>query len=436
MPDHSLPSPSSAPTRRWGNGFVEDRRPLPIPEPGDKHARIPGPASRYDTNSPPNWHEWREWQKRAWDRQSWRKAGIQRLLRLRSAAPCNASFDFSHVSDLFRTRGWIYAIYHFTTGKVYVGQTVNEVWERGQKHWFERHRKQDLFHDALATDDTPFHFVILPLQRVPEELYRGPPSWTHKTCLRRFRAAATPLERWWVGHLDTLWPRGWNTVIPGHPIGSWAARVPINRPAPGSTPALDPAEAWIASWQADAPAATAALAQQPKHVLRDILHVLQAKHQPLLQSAGHRSPVPHITNLLRERRTEAPARQFIRFRFSHNAARDLGLREVLRLPNVYSLHPDPPTAAAIMVSDTFAPQVQCHLMNYTAVSRDLDTTAALNDNLSDCGCRECLLPLNPDDLSPGGPRLHLRPVPAEMAILAAFRRKGQEVSPAGAGLLC
>ena len=117
MPDHSLPSPSSAPTRRWGNGFVEDRRPLPIPEPGDKHARIPGPASRYDTNSPPNWHEWREWQKRAWDRQSWRKAGIQRLLRLRSAAPCNASFDFSHVSDLFRTRGWIYAIYHFTTGR-------------------------------------------------------------------------------------------------------------------------------------------------------------------------------------------------------------------------------------------------------------------------------------------------------------------------------
>ena len=127
---------------------------------------------------------------------------------LRSAAPCNASFDFSHASDLFRTRGWIYAIYHFTTGKVYVGQTVNEVWERGQKHWFERHRKQDLFHDALATDDTPFHFVILPLQRVPEELYRGPPSWTHKTCLRRFRAAATPMERWWVGHLDTLWPRG------------------------------------------------------------------------------------------------------------------------------------------------------------------------------------------------------------------------------------
>jgi hypothetical protein len=146
----------------------------------------------------------------------------------------------------------------------------------------------------------------------------------------------------------------------------------------------------------------AALRHQPKHVLRDILHDLQAKHQPLLQSSGSRSPVPQLINLLKDRRTEVPSRQFLRFLFSHNSARDLDLRGVLRMPAIYSLHPNPPTAAAIMVSDHFSPQVQSLLFNYTAVSRDIDIQAALQDTLDDRRCRTTLLPLHIDDLSPEG----------------------------------
>jgi hypothetical protein len=129
---------------------------MPIPEPGDKHSGVPGAAFRYPSTQPPNWHEWKEWLKQAWDRKAWRKAGVRRILHKRHFAPCNSTADFSRPSDQFRTKGWIYAIYHFTSGKVYVGQTFNMVWERGQKHWQERHRLPDLFHVALARDDSPF----------------------------------------------------------------------------------------------------------------------------------------------------------------------------------------------------------------------------------------------------------------------------------------
>ena len=92
-----------------------------MPEPGDKHANVNGPNVRYDPHPPVNWRPWREWLKACWDRQTWRKAGVQRILRLRAAAPCNATTDFRRPSDLFRTAGWIYVIYHFGTGKAYVG---------------------------------------------------------------------------------------------------------------------------------------------------------------------------------------------------------------------------------------------------------------------------------------------------------------------------
>ena len=220
--------------------------------------------------------------------------------------------------------------------------------------------------------------------------------------MRRFREAAIPLERWWVEHLGTLWPRGYNTTIPGQPIGTWALRTNNHRPSDGNPNNPDPADLWVQHWRQDSSSAINCLAQQPKHVLRDILHHLQAKHTALLEAAGPQSPVPHIINLLRDRRAEAPTRQFLRFRFSHNSARDLALRDVLRLPSIYTLHPDPSAVAAIMVSYHFSLHIQSLLFNYTPVSRDLSIHDALQDSLDGCDCRLTLLPLTPDDLSPEG----------------------------------
>jgi len=36
----------------------------------------------------------------------------------------NESYDFKKTDDLAKATSWIYLIYHFSTGKAYVGQTI------------------------------------------------------------------------------------------------------------------------------------------------------------------------------------------------------------------------------------------------------------------------------------------------------------------------
>ena len=125
---------------------------------------------------------------------------------------------------------------------------------------------------------------------------------------------------------------------------------------------------------------------ESKGTLRDLLHHLQARHTPQDLLVNGQSPIPLLTQELRRRRQDAPKRQFLKFRFSTNAARDLMLREVLRTPEVYHKHPEPDAAAAIMVSDSFAPQIQAFLFNYTDAARELDVGKAAADNLMNCRC--------------------------------------------------
>ena len=75
---------------------------------------------------------------------------------------------------------------------------------------------------------------------------------------------------------------------------------------------------------------------------------------------------------------------------------------MLRMPQVYMLHPDPETAAAIMVSDHFDPQIQALLFNYIEVATGLDVQEAATDSLHNCACRTTVLPLTPDDLNGDG----------------------------------
>jgi hypothetical protein len=89
-------------------------------------------------------------------------------------------------------------------------------------------------------------------------------------------------------------------------------------------------------------------------------------------------------------------------RFTNNSARDLQIRSVLRDPSVYHLHPEPDTAAAIMVSESFDPQIQGFLFNYTEAALQLDPDSALIDDLNSCQCRSCFTHINPQDLGPSG----------------------------------
>ena len=69
---------------------------------------------------------------------------------------------------------------------------------------------------------------------------------------------------------------------------------------------------------------------------------------------------------------------------------------------MYHKHPEPDAAAAIMVSDSFDPQIQGFLFNYTEAAKELCIEEALNDNLAGCGCHSAFKVLRPEDLGPEG----------------------------------
>ena len=102
---------------------------------------------------------------------------------------------------------------------------------------------------------------------------------------------------------------------------------------------------------------------QSKDTIRDMLHFLQARHKPEELIINGQSPVPLLIQELRRRRADPPSRQLLKMKFTCNSARNLLIRSVLRDPAVYHLHPEPETAAAIMVSESFDPQIQGFLFN-------------------------------------------------------------------------
>ena len=126
-----------------------------MPEPGDKHDPTLPPSTRY--TRPWSWPSWKAWMQQCWDRIQWRKKKeINRVLRLRAAQPNNANEDWPSCSSCFEDSGVIYGVYHFTSGRWYVGQTVSTIHKRAQEHWHSRNRLEDAFHQALARDDSPF----------------------------------------------------------------------------------------------------------------------------------------------------------------------------------------------------------------------------------------------------------------------------------------
>ena len=279
--------------------------------------------------------------------------------------------------------------------------------ERAYDHWASRFRLDDLFHHALALDTTPFHFIAIPLEFIPRQAYYrdGMPRSEE---VAQFRRAATPRERYWVGRVNSLWPYGWNSMVPGKPVSRFYQRRTTYNLPQGSLSADSVADAatfcdqWLTRWKTEPAGAIQEAKCCGKLAIHELLHHLQSSYTTQQLTHNSLSPVVQLIESLRILRADPPKRHFLKIKYTSNMARDFRLREVLRLPDVYEQHPEPEDAAAIMVTESFTPQVQAFLFNYTQAAVELNVDHALHDQLEQCTCHSCFRHVLPSDLGPEG----------------------------------
>ena len=80
--------------------------------------------------TPNTWPSWRQWMQVCWSR-NWKKRCINRVLKKRDMESCNKGSNFT--ANTFGRSGAIYALFHFPTGRWYVGQTIHPVHVRAQQ---------------------------------------------------------------------------------------------------------------------------------------------------------------------------------------------------------------------------------------------------------------------------------------------------------------
>ena len=189
---------------------TRDARALPYPQHGKLARRVQQATGRVAWS----WATWKDWHHSCVARTRWHKTAITRALQMRAdeARERGDTTDYFHPDAVSAVTGMIYGIYHFPTGKWYVGQTINTIQARAREHWWSRAKAGDYFHLALADSADPMCFVSLPLERINKDLWRYPPGprpgeW-RSIERARFRAAATIRERHWVNRLQSMWPRG------------------------------------------------------------------------------------------------------------------------------------------------------------------------------------------------------------------------------------
>jgi len=345
---------------------TRDDRQLPYPIHG-KHARD---VQRSTGRQQWTWGSWEDWHTNAVQRRNWRKGAITRMLELRQAEARarGDTYDYYSCDAAASRNGMVYGAYHFPTGRWYVGQTINTVRERARQHWWARKSAKDFLHLAMADDPDPMTWIAFPLEAIPKELWRCPPSerqadW-RKRERARFRAVATPRERYWVDKLRSMWPKGWNSQYPGKPASAGCQPRPHTDPPREPARDLEAAKTAIQQWETDPRSARRWIQNAAREDLVEILEGLDKGLAPSQQTAVTAAIAAEAREALRKRKAEKKARDFVRFFYSHPIAEKMGLPDIIRDPEVYKLHPDPDVGAAIMVVHKFAPQIASALFNY------------------------------------------------------------------------
>ena len=348
-----------------------------------------------------SWPQWETWYRSRVTIKRWRLKVIQRVLDIR-AVEARKRKDFTDYHDpnmLFSRVGCVYGLFHFTSKKWYVGQTINTVPHRARQHFSDRARCQDRLHEELCMDLSPSGFLMFPLQYVEQkQCYFG----NRKLQRDNFRRVATPIERFWTARISSLWPRGWNTAWPGHPYRG---------PSTGMStktfiPDVEEAKKWVESLTADKGALRKKLKSEPKDRLIEVLNGMQSAFPSRRKTAESRAVELMIKQELRARKTDKDPREYIKFFFSNRLAEDLRLSEALKHPDVISKHPRPEKAAAIRVVHRFSPQIQSQLFNFSLAASKVAPDpgameALLNENAEACPCRQALRSQNENALFQG-----------------------------------
>ena len=93
---------------------------------------------------------------------------------------------------------------------------------------------------------------------------------------------------------------------------------------------------------------------------------------------------------------------------------------------VYECHPEPEDAAGIMLVESFSPQIQALLFNYSKAAVELDAQRAVTDDLRDCECQRCFRPMLPEDLGPAGHVCTFNTQHLKCGYLADLAKKGKK----------
>ena len=367
----------------------QDLRALPIPEPYDKHD--PQPPRHVRNEGTWSWDSYRTWMQKMWGT-NWKKKSLRKVLQLRAADGSSGSLDWKDVPTLWSTPGWIYVLFHFPSGRLYVGQTKRLIWHRAREHWWSRGRTTDLLHEAHANDCNPFSFIMLPLEKLP-----APDTFPRAERDALIRRDALDRERKWVGKLNSMWPLGFNAAYPGVPVSRKVRRKGHHLPTMDPTPSRqgDPPRdanmtAWLERCRKGDSSALAEAKGWVKPQLCAALDWLQDHVPEDDRRIGHLSLENKLIEIIKSKRQHAPERHFLKFCYSNNGARFLELRKVLREVSVYKLHPNPEVAAALMVCDKFAPQWQAWICNYAKAAEELNLEEARTASLEFCDCKKAL----------------------------------------------
>jgi len=249
---------------------------------------------------------------------------------------------------------------------------------------------------TLADDPDPMSWVAFPLEGVPKELWCTPlNAWRagrRKHERAKFRAVATPRERFWVDKLHSMWPKGWNSQYPGKPASSChlAARPAGAVPPRDRARDVEAAKKAMRAWEADPRAARATWRAATRVELGEILEGLQKGLPPAQQTPATVAIAVEVREALRKRKLEKKPRDFVRFLFGNDLAADMDLPNIFRDPAIYGLHPEPDLAAAIMVCHRFAPQIASDLFNYKDWSMRPQPMGV--EDAGTCPCHTVVLP--------------------------------------------